>query len=299
MPPSGVKLLNHEDILSYEEILRIIRIFGGQGIDKIRITGGEPLVRKGVVEFIRSVSALKIMSDLSMTTNGSFLAKFAHPLKEAGLNRVNISMDTFDAKKFSAITRGGRLDDVLAGIESAVDAQLVPVKLNVVLTEYLDTGDLLNFIDMVYRYPIAVRFIEYMPIGNCQLKTGFTTAQIKKMLNDAGRGHLVAKADIEGSGPARYFQLPKAKGTFGFITPVTDHFCSSCNRIRLTADGKIKPCLLSDKEIDIRTPLRAGATDAALAEIFFAAVAGKPKQHTLCRISGCISVERRMSQIGG
>lgn len=299
MPPGGVKLLSHDDILSYEEILRIISIFGSQGINKIRITGGEPLVRKGVVEFVRSVSALKITPDLSMTTNGSFLEKFAHSLKAAGLTRVNISLDTFDSEKFSDITGGGRLGDVLTGIESALDAKLGPVKLNVVLTEHLAATDLLGFIDMVYRYPVAIRFIEYMPIGSCQLKMGITTAEVKKIINSAGCGRLEARTDMEENGPARYYQLPRAKGMFGFITPLTDHFCNSCNRIRLTADGKIKPCLLSAKEIDIRKPLRAGATDAMLADLLFEAVAAKPRQHSLCRLSGYTGIERRMSQIGG
>jgi len=298
MPPGGVNWLPHSEILTYEEMLRLIKVFGREGISSVRLTGGEPLVRKGIVDFVAKVKALGCIRDLSMTTNGSLLPKMAAELKAAGLDRVNISLDTVDPDRFAQITTCGSLKETLQGIESAFQANLLPVKLNAVLTDLLAESDLAYFLDMAARFPVAIRFIEYMPIGGSGITGGMNTTEVKeKLAAMAGRG--LEPAESKGSGPAKYYRLPGAKGMFGFITPISEHFCGDCNRMRLTADGRLKPCLLSDKEIDVKTPLRAGADDAYLAELFHTAIREKPEGHSLCRASGHSDFGRRMSQIGG
>jgi len=182
MPPEGVPLLEHSEILSYEELLRVIRILGQYGVNKIRITGGEPLIRKGIVDFIRAIREIDTVADLSITTNGSLLADRAYQLKKAGLDRVNISIDTLNSKEFFRITGGGQLSDVLQGIKSAMNAGLTPVKLNVVVTEVFSMEDLSYFIKQTYEFPIAVRFIEYMPVGRCGVKAGSSIKAIKNSM---------------------------------------------------------------------------------------------------------------------
>lgn len=299
MPPQGREWLEHSDILTYEELLRLIEVFGHEGITNIRLTGGEPLVRKGITGFISAITALGMIKDLSLTTNGSLLPPIAHELKAAGLHRVNISLDTVNPASFARLTTCGRLEDTMAGIESAQQAGLTPVKLNVVLTEALTEKDLAFFVELVYKHPIAVRFIEYMPIGPNGGGAAPDVAAVRKLLNKAGREMLKPTGTVRGNGPAKYYQFTQAKGAFGFITPISDHFCSACNRLRLTADGKLKPCLLSNSEIDLKTPLRNGASDGELVELFYAAVREKPQGHSLCRASGYPAFERCMSQIGG
>jgi len=299
MPSEGVSALPHDEILSYEEMLRIISVVSRHGVRKIRLTGGEPLVRKGIVQFVHSIAMLGTITDLSMTTNGSLFAGMAKELKQAGLQRVNFNLDTADPQQFASITRRGRIEDTLTGIQSALEVGLSPVKINVVLTEAFSTTDLEYFIEQVYHYPIAVRFIEYMPIGAPGIGPGFSINAIKEMINKAGRGSMQPAGTSRGNGPARYFQLPQAMGTFGFITPISEHFCQECNRLRLTADGKFRPCLLSNLEMDVKTPLRLGASDQLITELFLKAVHEKPARHVLCRTSGHPDFDRRMSQIGG
>jgi len=300
MPPNGVHWLDHSEVLTYEEILRLVAVFSREGISKIRLTGGEPLVRSGLANLIHEIKIMGVIDDISLTTNGSLLPPMAHNLKTAGLDRVNISLDTVNPARFQRITTCGRLDDTLHGIESALDAGLTPLKINVVLTESLLEADLAYFIQQVYRHPISVRFIEYMPIGGTGVGNGPDIGTIKKMLSMAvGRQALRPVINVRGNGPAKYYQLPKARGTFGFITPISDHFCGECNRLRLTADGKLRPCLLSNKEIDVKTPLRNGASDRELALLFHEAIREKPHEHSLCRASGYPDFKRRMSQIGG
>jgi cyclic pyranopterin phosphate synthase len=300
MPPQGANWLEHSEILTYEELLRLVSVFNREGISKVRITGGEPLVRPGLVDFITNLSSLGVIEDISLTTNGSLLPPMAYDLKAAGLHRVNISLDTVNPASFSRITTCGRLEDTLQGIQSALAAQLTPVKLNVVLTEVLRESDLAFFIEQVYRHPISVRFIEYMPIGGDGINSGPDIATVKKLLRSAaGRQKLWPVANVKGNGPARYYQFPQTKGAFGFITPISEHFCAECNRLRLTADGKLRPCLLSNREVDIKTPLRNGASDSELAGLFHTAVQAKPQGHMLCRASGYPDFKRKMSQIGG
>ncbi|HWR45049.1 GTP 3',8-cyclase MoaA [Sporomusa sp.] len=299
MPTQGVKLLRHAEILTYEELLRVIRVVSEHGVSKIRLTGGEPLVRRGIVDFIRSIANLNTITDVSLTTNGSLLAGMAAKLKDAGLNRVNISLDTIDPDKFRNITYGGNVAETIKGMEAALAVGLTPVKLNVVLTNIISERDLAYFVDLVHREPISVRFIEYMPIGESQAGPGPGIEEIKVMINAFGRGTLKPTLNIRGNGPAKYFYLPQAKGSFGFITPISEHFCGVCNRIRLTADGKFKPCLLSNQEIDVKAALRQGASDNEIAELFYKTIADKPQGHTLANAGGQTKFFRKMSQIGG
>jgi cyclic pyranopterin phosphate synthase len=299
MPPEGVKLLEASEIVSYEELLRVITIFGKQGISKIRITGGEPLVRKGIVDFIRNIRAIGTIKDVAMTTNGSLLGEMAHELKAAGLDRVNISLDTLDPLRFSRITDRGKVEDTLRGINSAFEAGLNPVKLNVVMTEALSEADVYYFVEQVYKYPLAVRFIEYMPIGRCRVKPGPSIAEVKRMISKASFLALQPAENVKGNGPAKYYRLPRALGVFGFITPITNHFCHDCNRIRLTADGKLKPCLLGDTEIDIKSALRDGSDDSVISELFQSALSGKPDRHGIGMTKSGENLKRGMFQVGG
>lgn len=299
MPPQGRAWLDHSEILTYEELLRLIDLFSREGVTNIRLTGGEPLVRKGIVDLVAAIRAFGRIRDISMTTNGSLLPPLAQQLKAVGLDRVNISLDTVSPLSFARLTTCGRLEDTMEGIRSAMEAGFSPIKLNVVLTEALTNRDLSFFAELVYHYPIAIRFIEYMPIGEQGINGGPDITTVKKLLSQAARAILNPVAGIVGSGPAKYYAFPKAQGTFGFITPISDHFCSACNRLRLTADGKLRPCLLSKKEIDIKTPLRNGADDREILKLFYTAIAEKPQGHSLCRSSGYPDFGRSMSQIGG
>jgi cyclic pyranopterin phosphate synthase len=240
-----------------------------------------------------------VIDDLSLTTNGSLLPEMASDLKKAGLHRVNISLDTVNPSSFNKITTCGRIEDTLRGIESAFDAGLTPVKLNVVMTEALQKADIAYFVEQVYHHPISIRFIEYMPIGGSGDDKGPDIATVKDMINATVRDTLGPAEHIKGNGPAKYYTFPKAMGSFGFITPISTHFCGECNRLRLTADGKLRPCLLSNQEIDLKTPLRNGASDKQLAILFRRAVWEKPQGHSLCRASGYPDFKRKMSKIGG
>lgn len=301
MPRQGVSLLEQQEILSYEEILRIIRVLGQYGINKIRITGGEPLVRTGIVDFIKNIKKIPTVTDLSMTTNGSLLAEegMAQKLKEAGLDRINISLDTADSIRFASITGQNSLAQVLAGVESALTAKFSSVKLNVVLMAELSQQDIVYFINQIHHHPIAIRFIEYMPIGPQSFQQGTSVKGVKQMIEEAAQGTLQSTVVINSNGPARYYRLPGAQGVFGFITPMSDHFCHACNRIRLTADGKIKSCLLSNQEFDIKSLLRSGCDDFSVYELFAQALAGKSLQHQATYRQEKNAVTRPMSRVGG
>jgi cyclic pyranopterin phosphate synthase len=298
MPRQGFKWLPHSEILTYEELLRLIAVFSREGIKSVRITGGEPLVRKGIVGFIAAVKALGVIQDISLTTNGSLLPEMAYSLKKAGLDRVNISLDTTDPAAFAKITSGGNINDTLQGIKRAFEAGLTPVKLNVVLTEVLTEEDISYFVKLVRQYPIAVRFIERMPLGPHGETSRFDIDAVKNLINAAGLGTL-EPTDFKGNGPAKYFRLAAARGVIGFITPLSEHFCGVCNRVRLTADGKLRPCLLNEQEINIKYLLRSGAGDEALAELFRCAVWGKPACHTVEKTEENANLKRNMSQLGG
>ncbi len=293
MPPEGVPHLNHEDILTYEEILRLLRISVQAGIRKVRLTGGEPLVRKDLDYLIQETSRLSPAVDISLTTNGILLSSQAEILAAAGLTRVNVSIDSLNPETYHRITRLGRLSDALEGVEAALDAGLDPVKINVVVLEHL-IGELEDFVELVRRLPVHVRFIEYMsPCGVFDKSYYVSAEDIKTRL--AGFGELRGSEPPPGAGPARYFSLPGTRGLIGFISPVSSHFCPDCNRLRLTADGKMKPCLFSSQEDDIREILRNHSEDEPILEAIRTSLAKKPRDHG--NFKG--SPGRTMSQIGG
>jgi len=302
MPPEGVPWRPHEQILRYEEIKTIVRAAAELGISKVRLTGGEPLVRLGIVELVHMLARVPGVDDLTMTTNGVFLSRYAEALAGAGLRRVNVSLDTLRAQRFQRITRLGRIEDVLAGIEAAHQAGLEPVKINTVVIRGMNEDEVVDFARKTADEGWNVRFIEWMPVGNEQCMgrrwlDGVVTAEEIRRRIESALGELQPAKASTGGGPARYYHLPGARGTIGFITPVSEHFCFRCNRLRLTADGQLRLCLLCDEEIDLRTPLRCGAGVAQIRALILQGIERKPLQHHLDESKG---PERRvMSQIGG
>ena len=298
MPEEGITPLRHEDVLRFEEIARLVRIGAGLGIRHLRLTVGEPLVRKGVIELVGMLRQIPGIETLTLTTNGIALAPLAHELAQAGLDRVNISLDTLRPERYTAITRRGRLEDALAGIEAALAAGLAPVKINNVVARGLNDDEAVDFARMTLERPWHVRFIEFMPLGEHaeQARRDYVSSDETRARIVAALGEL-APAEIETHGPARTWQLPGAQGTIGFISALSEHFCGFCNRLRLTSDGRLVPCLFSDREYDLRGPLRAGADDAALRALWGNVIAAKPDGHHL---EGALTTtEHRMSQIGG
>ena len=298
MPAGGVDMLSHDDILRYEEIYMVAEAAASLGINKIRLTGGEPLVRGGLADLVKLLNGIKKIDDISLTTNGVLLAQYAAELKEAGLKRVNISLDTFKQDRFELITRTqNKVSDVLAGIEAAKDAGISPVKLNMVVMAGVNDDEVLDFAKRTVTDGWHVRFIEAMPLnGGGEVSPQFIPAgDIAKRLGKLGK--LEPCLPSVGNGPAKYFRFPGAKGTIGFITPISEHFCFNCNRLRLTADGKLRPCLLSEYEIDLKEPIRSGISLEDLRKLFEEAVRNKPLRHRMAE--GYVPKERPFSQVGG
>jgi len=299
MPEGGVQLAGHGDILSLEEIARIVRSAVQAGIRKVRFTGGEPLVRKGITGLIEMVREIPEIDDIALTTNGILLPEMAAGLKKAGLKRVNVSLDTLCPDKFTRITRGGRLSKVWLGIETARDYGFDPVKINTVVIRGFNDQEVENFVDLTMKMPLHIRFIELMPIGASDLWANdsyISTAELIKIISL--RQDIEPFREIRGNGPAKYYRVPGAPGTIGFISPISNHFCAGCNRLRLTAEGQLRPCLQSPGEIDLKTPLRNGASLEELAEIIRQTAANKPEKHDLAD-SGWKGNRRWMTQIGG
>jgi cyclic pyranopterin phosphate synthase len=294
MPEEGIDLNNHEDILRIEELKYLVGLFVDEGISSVRVTGGEPLVRKGIVDFMGSLAAMPL-KDISMTTNGVLLPEMAADLKKVGLNRINISLDSLNPDRFHWITRCGHLGQVLEGIDAALAAKLDPVKINAVVTRGLNDDEVWPLAQMAKDRPLHVRFIELMPVGNEGIwsKDSYvSSAETKAKIEQMG-GPLLPAHDIKGCGPAEIYHYDGWKGSIGFIHAVSAHFCQRCNRLRLTADGKLFPCLHSELAVDIKTPLRAGATDAELRRLFLQAVELKPRRSHLGEQHSC------MHSIGG
>ncbi len=298
LPPGGVRLMSHEDILTYEEIYTVAQAAAELGINKIRLTGGEPLVRSGLPELIQMLAQIDGIDDISLTTNGTLLSRYAAELKQAGLRRVNVSLDTLKQDKFEFITRrGDNLGEVLKGIEVARSVGLNPVKLNTVVMSGINDDELLDFAAKTTAEEWHVRFIELMPLaGKGSTAPRFVSASEMRQRLEL-LGELEPCLPSIGNGPAKYFRFPQAKGSIGFITPISEHFCFHCNRLRLTADGKLRPCLLADDEIDLKQPLRSGISWAGLKQLFEEAAANKPLRHHLAE--GYMPKERPFSQVGG
>ncbi|MFZ5641970.1 MAG: GTP 3',8-cyclase MoaA [Bacillota bacterium] len=299
MPPDGVNPVPHEEILRNEEIVKLVKAGTHAGIKKIRLTGGEPLLRKGLVDLVRAIGELSEIDDIAATTNGILLPSLGRELKDAGLRRVNISLDTLDPDLFRFITRTGDLGEAWRGIEAALELGLHPVKINTVVMKGFNDHEIKDIAALTVKYPLHVRFIELMPVGASDAWTAdrhVSAAEIREVI-ERDLGSLESAHKPCGNGPARYYRAPGASGTLGFISAVSDHFCKNCNRLRLTAEGMIRPCLYSGREIDAKTALRAGAGEKVLADLFRQAVAVKPDRHNIG--SGWQDEKRIMSQIGG
>jgi cyclic pyranopterin phosphate synthase len=295
MPPEGVAQMPHSEILSYEEIRTVVRAAAELGINKLRLTGGEPLVRAELPKLIKMLSQIEGIQELSLTTNGTVLKKYSLQLKQAGLSRVNVSLDTLKADKFRYITRLGELKDVLEGIEAAKKACFDPVKINTVVMRGINDDEILDFAKMTYQEGWHVRFIELMPFKG--VAEFVPSIELRQHISSLGK--LDTCMSITGNGPAIYYRLSRAKGTIGFITPLTEpSFCSRCNRMRLTPDGRLRPCLLGEDEIDLKVPLRNNASMEELKRLILKAVASKPELHHL-EGGNVRLVNRKMSQIGG
>ena len=293
MPPEGVALASHGEILSYEEISIVAQVGAKLGINKIRLTGGEPLVRAELPKLVQMLSQIEEIDEVSLTTNGTLLKRYIPMLKQSGLSRINISLDTLQADRFRHITRLGELRDVLYGIEAARDTGLDPVKINMVVMRGINDDEVLDFANMTYKEGWHVRFIELMPFAN--VAQPVSSSEMRQCI--ASLGKLEPYLRVTGNGPATYYRLPGAEGTIGFISPITECFCSNCNRMRLTSDGKLCPCLLADGEIDLKEALRHNASPQELERLFLKAVASKPERHHLA--DGIMPVTQNMFQIGG
>jgi len=305
-PEEQFEFIPHEEILRYEEIVEIIEEAVNLGVTKVRITGGEPLARKGVVDFIKKLREIKKLEDISLTTNGFFLSEYAEKLKEAGLNRVNISLDSLQEEKYKKITRGGSLEKALKGIDSALKAGLLPIKINTVLIRGINVDEVEDFIRLTLGRPLNIRFIEFMPSGE-ELKDNYkdkfiSVLEIKEKLI---KKYFLNPVKISiANGPAKYYQIKGGQGTIGFITALSQHFCKTCNRIRLTSEGKLRPCLFSNMEVDIKQAIRNAKTDdkiirsKIIRNSIEKAISIKPEGHRLNeKFSNRDSF--KMSKIGG
>ncbi len=279
MPPEGIAKRSHSDMLSYEEMFTIARAAVGLGIEKIRVTGGEPLVRKGVVPFLARLAAIPGLKQLVLTTNGLLLDELAIPLRDAGVQRLNISLDSLRPEVFARITRCGDLPRLLAGITAAERAGF-PIKLNAVVMRGINDDELLEFAAMTLDRPITVRFIEYMPAIKEPGWQGLVMPGEEILDRVAARYPLSRLAQGELSGPAREFRIDGACGTIGIITPLSEHFCGDCNRIRVTSTGTARSCLFSDAEVDLKPYLGTDDTEALTAALRGIVVA-KPGRHRL------------------
>jgi len=307
MPSQGVVPLEHREILSYEEVTRVVRVASGIGVRKIRLTGGEPLVRKNIADLIRSIRNIPAIDDLSLTTNGIFLERHAEELADAGLGRVNISLDSLRPEKYREITRGGEIGSVLRGIKAAEKAGLSPVKINMVPVRGFNEDEVKDFAQMTLDTPYQVRFIEFMPFSaQNEWNPGrfISTDEMMAMVEELG---VLSPVRLRKSGPAIYYRLDGATGVVGFISPISNHFCGECNRLRLTADGKLRPCLFSETEIDLKPALRAKADDSEIERLLKLSIEVKPEGHNIRNhnktyssvITAKNEYKRPMSGIGG
>ncbi len=293
MPEEGISRQSHTELMRAEEMRRLVGVFVEAGIRKLRITGGEPLVSKILMPLLESIKSLSL-TDIALTTNGQLLSQMADQLLAAGVKRLNISLDTLNPQRFDWISRGGVLQKTLDGINAALTAGFNPVKVNTVVVRGFNDDEVVDLALLAKDRPLSVRFIELMPVGEFNIwseENFVSTDEIKDKL--AVLGLLRPTTVINGNGPAEVFSIDGFCGTVGFINAISGHFCRRCNRLRLTADGKIFPCLHSDSSFDLLTPLRHGATDAELLQLIEQAVEEKPPEHSFGKQL------RGMNTIGG
>ena len=299
MPEEGVKFVPHAEVLTYEEMLFLVRLCVQQGIRKVRLTGGEPLVRRGIISFIERLSGIDGLEEITLTTNGVLLKHFARALRGCGICRINVSLDTLSKERFCHITRRDYFDRVWEGIEEAEAAGFAPIKINVVAMRGMNDHEVLDFARLTYTKPYHVRFIELMPVGE---KNGWTsrrfmpTRDILNQISCLGPIRPVNSGPLDG--PAQRYALKGAKGEIGFISALSHHFCEKCNRLRLTADGYLRGCLFSDQETDMKRPLREGQGDKRLLDLIQDTILNKPENHGL-NIYSPRKCVRSMNSIGG
>lgn len=299
MPEEGMKWLKKERLLRFEEIHRIVRLMVGMGVRRVRLTGGEPLLRTELTELVRMLAEIPGLDDLSMTTNGHLLPKFASDLARAGLHRVNVSLDSVDPDQFSKITRGGDLHRVLRGIDAALDAGLTPVKINAVIVAGENEGQVERLVAHFTPYAgaVQVRFIEAMPFSGTQGRTHLSSEQMRQRLSE--RLTLVPCALVHGGGPARMWRVQGTELRVGFISPMTEHFCEGCNRLRLMADGSLRTCLSRDEAPSLKVLLRTGGSDSDVVHAIRTQIWQKVAGHEAHNIREWRAFEGNMSQIGG
>jgi GTP 3',8-cyclase len=297
--PEDMTFRPNAEMLQDDELLALVRMFASLGFEKYRLTGGEPTVRAHIVDLVREIALTPGVRYISMTTNGVLLGRLASSLAEAGLQRVNISLDTLDPDKFHRITRWGKLDDVWEGIQAAEKAGLTPVKINAVVVRGYNESDVVDLARLTLEHPWQVRFIEMMPFAGAtdlQLKQVITAVEIQSRIADAlGPLEIANGGNLDGE--ARLLRLAGSQGDLGFISSVTEPFCATCTRARLTADGRLRLCLLREGEVDLLTPLRSGATLEELRQLILDGIWFKPWGHGLAE--GLIPMNRVMSEIGG
>lgn len=302
-PKEGISLKGHDDILRYEEIIRIVSQAVNMGMIKVRLTGGEPLVRRGFVEFARDLKKIPGLQDISLTTNGILLERYAEDIFKAGITRINVSLDSLDKDKYFQITRGGHLDDVFRGIAAAEKAGFAPIKINTVVMNGFNDDEVLEFAQLALNKPFQIRFIELMPISgvNVNQPEDFLPAnQLFKRISKHVKLELLVGKKNKSDGPAKIYKVKGGKGEIGFINPVSDHFCSTCNRLRLMADGKLRACLIKDEEIDLKAALNRHCDDDELSGLIRQAILLKPEKHDLdCTDRHLKKCHRDMSDIGG
>ncbi|MHA7964594.1 GTP 3',8-cyclase MoaA [Paenibacillus sp. CAU 1782] len=303
MPEEGVQFADSDTLLSYDDIVKVVEEGARLGISKLRITGGEPLVRPDLPQLIARLSRIPGIQDIALTTNGIFLAKYAEALRIAGLKRVNISLDTLDPARFRFIAWRGDLAKVMEGIEAAAAAGFSPIKLNCVLLKGVNEDEIPKFLKLAHEKPLHVRFIEYMPIGHADENWRNHYLPLSTVLEIAEReGYVIARKEkVTGNGPSDDWELEGGTGSFGLIHPISDHFCKNCNRLRLTADGMIKPCLYWVDELNVKEAMNK---PGGLRELYYRAMDIKPENHEMAaklaeEALSHTPTERRMSQIGG
>ncbi len=301
IPASPFSVIEHKKIARYEEILKITRLACELGITKVRITGGEPFVRKDIFPFLEQLCAIKCLNDISITTNGALLTrKKIEKLISLGIKRLNYSLDTLKPEKFFQITGRDRFQEVWESILASHELGISPVKINAVVLQGFNDDEIDNLAALTIKYPFHIRFIEYMPMGDSAIEKQqqMLTKDIQNKI-ESRFGKLIPVKKSLNDGPAKKFQIPGAKGIIGFITPISSHFCSDCNRLRLTSRGTLRPCLLNNYERDILNPLRNGASDDQLKQIILSALTKKPSFHNLNDHTASSIPISHMTSIGG
>ena len=299
MSEKGVSFIDHSEILTYEEILHIVKLCVKTGISKVRVTGGEPLVRRGIISFLERLGCIQELEEISLTTNGIKLKPFVQDIRRCGICRINVSMDTLRPERFKRITRKDLFAQVWEGIEAAATAGLHPIKINVVAMYGMNDDEILDFARLTYQKPFHIRFIERMPVGKSNAATRQAFLSTEKIMSQISTlGTLLPLNSGPLDGPARRFALKGAAGEIGFIGALSHEFCETCNRLRLTADGQLRACLFSNRQTDLKTPLRQGKSDKDLLKLITDTILNKPSRHDL-RTGQPRKCVRTMNSIGG